>query len=213
MDRRTKEAVRYLGYGKHAADEQTLSLIKNSFAELEEAVSTRFVYRIFELQSDDAEYLQIGTLKIKSSHLARNLKDCTQAVIFCATLGTGVDMLLRRYSVTDMAQAVVMQACAAAMLEEACDSRQEELAAEFKKEGKYLRPRFSPGYGDFSIEHQADILKLLNASKEIGLFVTDGGMLAPLKSVTAVIGVSRKEAPCHVNGCERCEKTDCSYRR
>lgn len=31
MDRMTKEAIRYLGYGRNAVDEQTLALIKDSF--------------------------------------------------------------------------------------------------------------------------------------------------------------------------------------
>ena len=31
MDIRTKEAVRYLGYGRHAIDEQTLEFVQDSF--------------------------------------------------------------------------------------------------------------------------------------------------------------------------------------
>ena len=31
MDKRTREAVRYLGYGNHAVDEDTLLLIESSF--------------------------------------------------------------------------------------------------------------------------------------------------------------------------------------
>ena len=36
--------------------------------------------------------------------------------------------------------------------------------------------------------------------------MTAGGMLTPMKSVTAVIGLSRIKAPCHIKGCEACEK-------
>lgn len=46
MDARVREAVRYLGYGGHAVDEQTLALIEDSFTELEEAVGKRIIYRI-----------------------------------------------------------------------------------------------------------------------------------------------------------------------
>ena len=35
-DARTKEAIRYLGYGRHAVDEQTLALIDVSFGELDQ---------------------------------------------------------------------------------------------------------------------------------------------------------------------------------
>ena len=109
-----------------------------------------------------------------------------------------------------MARVVTLQACATTILEEYLDDWQGKMEEEMAKEGLYLRPRFSPGYGDFSIGHQEEILRMLDAAKTIGLTMTAGGMLTPMKSVTAVIGLSR---PCHIKGCEACEKTDCVYRR
>ena len=41
MDTRTKEAVRYLGYGNHAVDGQTLELIRDSFEELDRVADKR----------------------------------------------------------------------------------------------------------------------------------------------------------------------------
>jgi len=112
-----------------------------------------------------------------------------------------------------MSRAVVIQASAAAMLEEYLDTWQKETAAKLEDEKQYLRPRFSPGYGDFSISHQEMILRMLNAEKSIGLTLTNGGMLNPTKSVTAVAGISRTKERCPVHGCEACRKTDCAYRR
>jgi cobalamin-dependent methionine synthase I len=106
-----------------------------------------------------------------------------------------------------------MQACAAAMLEEYCDEMQDKIAQQLAEEQLYLRPRFSPGYGDFSILHQQEILNMLDAPKRIGLTMTDAYMLAPTKSVTAIIGVSNTKEPCHQKGCEECTKVDCLYRR
>lgn len=213
MDVRTKEAVRYLGYGNHAVDGRTLALVDSSFQELERAAGKRVIYRIFDVSLEENESLSIGTLKIKSRNLSRNLKSCEKAYIIGATLGVGVDALMRRYALTDMARAVVLQACAAAMLEEYLDGCQEELRKEQEADGFYLRPRFSPGYGDFSITHQEQILCMLDAPKKIGLSLTGGSMLTPTKSVTAIIGLSKVNIPCHVQGCESCEKIDCNYRR
>lgn len=212
MDIRTREAVRYLGYGRHAIDERTLTLIQDSFQELDQVSDARFVYRIFEISKADENGLTIGNLEIKSRNLAKNLKNCQEAVLFGATLGARVDMLMKKYSVTDMSKTVVLQACAAAELEEYCDEMQKQIAIRLG-EGLYLRPRFSPGYGDFSILHQRDVLQMLEAQKKIGLTLTEGYMLTPTKSVTAVIGISREKQPCHIKGCEECEKVDCAYRR
>lgn len=212
-DRRTKEAIRYLGYGQNAVDDRTLALVSTCLEELDECARKKVVYRIFEYIHKDEQELQIGTMNIKSKNLAHNLSDCEEVVVFAATLGAEVDRRLKKYSITNVAKAVVFQACAAACLEEYCDCFQQDLGQRFAGEGKCLRPRFSPGYGDFDICHQEEILRILDTSKKIGLSRTENNMLIPSKSVTAFIGISKKKIECHRHGCEVCNKTDCTYRR
>ena len=53
MNREIREAIRYLGYGRHAIDEQTLALVECSMEELKAKVRERFIYRIFELSQKD----------------------------------------------------------------------------------------------------------------------------------------------------------------
>ena len=213
MDRRTKEAVRYLGYGRNAADEKTLALIEDAFAELERTVSLKSVWRIFDLeQTVDGKNI-IGNMEIESNSLTRNLKGCVKAVLFGATLGAGTDRLIARISLSDMAKAVVIQSCAAVLLEEYCDERQVAIGEELEAEGLFLRPRFSPGYGDFDITYQQPLMRMLDCAKTIGLTMTDSFMMTPAKSVTALIGASPVKERCPVAGCEACGKTDCEYRR
>ena len=212
-EKRVREAVRYLGFGKNEADERTLELIQQSFKDLEQEAGPKSICQIFDLNHTEDGRLVIGQMEIQSKSLSRNLKGCRRVVLFGATLGAGVDRLMRRISLTDMARAVVLQSCAAAMLEEYCDECQKKIAAELEEEHLYLRPRFSPGYGDFDITHQDMILRMLDTAKKIGLTLTGGNMLTPSKSVTAVIGLSETETSCHIKGCEVCQKKDCAYRR
>ena len=213
MDARTKEAIRYLGYGRHAVDDHTLKLVESCFEELSQAACGRIVYRIFELEFPESGRILLGNLDIHSKNLYKNLTGCKKAVLLGATLGPKVDLLLRKYSIGDMARVVTLQACAAAMLEEYLDEWQTALEADMKKEGYYIRPRFSPGYGDFDIAHQDMILRMLDTAKKIGLTLTGGNMLTPSKSVTAVIGLSETETSCHIKGCEACQKKDCAYKK
>lgn len=134
--------------------------------------------------------LSIGPLSIESRDLAKALAGCEGAFLFAATLGAGIDRLIARYEAVDMPMALVLQACAVDAIETYADRTCESLARVCGAEGFALRPRFSPGYGDFSIQHQADILRLLDAGRRIGLSATDAHMLTPLKSITAVIGLS-----------------------
>ena len=208
-----KEALRYLGYGTHGAEESTLKMVRECFDELKRRAKERIVYRVFDLHMDEAGLIEIGNMRIESRSLSKNLKGCEKVILLGATLGIEVDILMKRYSCTDMARTVVMQACAAAYLEEYLDERQEVIAQEMKEEGYCLRPRFSPGYGDFSILHQRDLLAMTDTARRIGLTMTEGSMLTPTKSVTALIGLSKEYQDCHSKGCETCEKADCIYRR
>ena len=66
MNREIREAIRYLGYGRHAIDEQTLALVECSMEELKAKVRERFIYRIFELsQKDGVSKSETGPLKVK----------------------------------------------------------------------------------------------------------------------------------------------------
>ena len=192
MEKCFQEAVRYLGYGKNPVDEATSRLVEKGFLELEKVSARRSVFRIFEMNRIDEEKVAIGTLQISSKSLARNLNHCEKAVLFGATLGTGVDRLIARTSLTDMANAVVLQACAAAMLEEFCDEKQFEI-------------------GD--IGFQKSCMQMLDCAKAIGLTMTESFMMTPTKSVTAVIGASRIKERCPIAGCEVCDKKECIYRR
>ena len=84
-----------------------------------------------------------------------------------------------------------MQAAAAAMVEAYCNELNAGWKKEYLENGLYLRPRFSPGYGDFPLSAQKQILDGLEAGKRIGITLTEGYLMMPSKSVTAVIGVSR----------------------
>ena len=68
-DLRTKEAIRYLGYGKHAVDEGTLGLISDSFRDLEACAAAKSIYRIFECEHTGENELQIGKMNITSRSL------------------------------------------------------------------------------------------------------------------------------------------------
>lgn len=90
MDTRTKEAVRYLGYGSHAIDDDTLALIGSSFEELERTAGRRIIYRIFDVSFQGETGLKIGTMEVDSRNLRRNLDGCRNVIVLGATLGAGV---------------------------------------------------------------------------------------------------------------------------
>lgn len=209
---REKETLRYLGFHGHDADEQTLVLMEECFRELEQVAAPKYISREYPLKIEGIQ-IDMTCLVTESRNLEVNLRGCDSILLFAATLGSQVDVLLRKYETLQISKAVVIQAAAAAMLEEYCDEKNSLLEEEYKKQKRYLRPRFSPGYGDFSLECQRAISSALELNKRIGITLTDSLLMVPTKSVTAVIGVS--SIPCRgtVSGCESCDKGACAYRR
>ena len=87
------------------------------------------------------------------------------------------------------------------------------LRPQFAKEGFAMRWRFSPGYGDWDIHAQPELLRLTQA-ESIGISLTESLMLRPRKSVTAVIGLVRGENGDEKlpKGCATCTKLNCPSR-
>lgn len=206
------EILRYLGCKGQPVPENVEFLIEECKRELEQCAAPRAVWREFPLELEGDE-IRIGAITARSCSLGRNLKDCTGALLFAATLGSQVDIMLHRYGKLQMSKAVVFQAVSVAFLEEFCDEKNRELKEEYQKQGRYLRPRFSPGYGDFSLECQRQLVPALDLGRRIGVTLTDSLLMAPSKSITAVIGISDIPVSCRIQGCEICQKKDCAYRR
>ncbi|MFR5880627.1 MAG: hypothetical protein ACLUEQ_07395 [Cloacibacillus evryensis] len=72
--------------------------------------------------------------------------------------------------------------------------------------------RFSPGYGGVAPDESAKIIEALNARRAIAS-LTHSGMLVPIKSVTAVIGIADRPQKRYRN-CAACAAADnCPYRK
>lgn len=208
-----REVVRYLGYRGTEPDEAVRMLIFACIDEINIAAVPKFICERFPLSYSEETGFQAGSLNFSSHSLQRNLAGCQEVFLFAATIGIAVDTLIRRTAMMDSAKGLVMQAAAAAAIEAFCDEENDRLREQVKAEGLFLRPRFSPGYGDLTLECQRDFLRVLNARKNIGLTLTDSGLMVPIKSITAIIGISSIPTACHREGCELCSKTDCAYRR
>lgn len=208
-----EEILRYLGYHGSEADTTVMQSIDDCVDELQNYAVPRSERQLFDVVPYGQDEVLIGQIVIKSKDLAQHISGCKKAVLFAATLGAQADILLQRWSKLDMSRAVIMQACAAAVIEAYCDECEAQIAAEFAANGLFLRPRYSPGYGDFSIEYQKDLLAVLNCGKRMGLTITDSYMLVPTKSVTAVIGLTNEKTSCHIHKCMDCVAVNCPFRK
>ena len=211
VDRR--EVWRYLGLRGTRPDAAMAEQIEDVIAALSGAVEPRQVSRRFALRWMGGDALEIEGLRVESRALAKNLRGCGEAFLMAATLGIAPDRLIARAQAAgEMGRAMIVQAASAAMIEAWCDVVNEDLRAQAAREGLKLRPRFSPGYGDFPLACQEGLLRLLGAQKHAGIALTDSLLMIPTKSVTAVVGLSPDGCDART-GCEACGRRDCAYRR
>jgi len=205
-----REVLRYLRMGSVAADERVSALIGELTDTFAANTSPKNVYGIWDCDISPEAVIMEG-MTVESKSLAKHLTGCCRAALLAATLGTEADTLLRRYSVRDMEKAVISQAVCAAMIEAYCDEIENEIRQTPRVSGLCPTTRFSPGYGDFDIAHQKDIVRLLNCDRRIGLTLTGGYMLIPSKSVTAVIGFTEEKIH-NEEKCKHCAEKSCEFR-
>lgn len=190
------EVYRYLGYNGDKPDLNVIELVDDVEIEVGSAINAKSVYRIFDVIENDGKKLVTDVLTLDSEALSRNHAGCMKSVFVAATLGARVDILLQKYSQLSPGRAVVMQAVASAAMENYMDLTEDEIRTELG-EGLYLRPRFSPGYADLSLDYQKDIFRILDVPKKIGATLMDNLVMAPSKTVTAFIGVSSTDESVH----------------
>ena len=143
---------------------------------------------------------------LQSESLARNLSGCCGAILLAATIGPACDMLVRRAGVTSAVDASIYQAAGTAAIESFLDDMNDRYKADYEAQGLFLRPRFSPGYGDLKLDHQRDWFRLLDITKQIGIELTDSLLMVPTKSVTAIIGIGINKGTQGCSGCAGCNK-------
>ncbi len=186
----TFEILRYAGM--RGSSEDILCIIEQCQKELCGKLSYRTCRSEFEVKVSGEE-VDFGFMKVHSSALAKNLSGCSSAVIFAATVGIEIDRLIAKYGSISPTKALIFQAIGAERIEALCDELNNEVKLAAEACGKKTRPRFSAGYGDFPLEAQGDMIRVLDASKKIGVSLNQSLLMSPSKSVTAVIGISRAE--------------------
>lgn len=204
-----KEILRYSGAKKSTPDVE--KLMEECIEEAEKQLTYQICFcevpvLVFK------EKIMFSDVTVFSKNLSRVLLYCDTAILFGATVGVGLDRLISKYSKLSPAKALMFQAIGAERIETLCNTFCAEQNEVYKKQGKSLCPRFSPGYGDLDLALQKDLFRILNLPKNIGLTLNESMLMSPSKSVTAIVGVANCDFHAKT-GCGTCEKTDCEYRK
>ena len=209
------EARRYAGLQKAVDfDEEKI---------LEACEDTRLLAKpkgVWEIYDYDCETQTINanpTCKLQGKKIGQHLAGCEKVIALSATVGEDIEEdITRRFSSGEYSSAVLMDAAATAAVEQLADGMEKAISPKMAAQGFLLKWRFSPGYGDWPLEQQPELIRLAKA-EQIGVSLTTSMMLTPRKSITAIIGLYRKQENStaeHIpKGCAACTQKNCPSRR
>lgn len=185
-----KEILRYAGVS-HPTEE-----IHSLMTDCLELSLDSLSYKVCYIELPIKHYpdkIDLGFATSTSHSLIKNLDGCQSIVLFAATVGNALDRLIARYSSISPSKAFMLQAIGAERIEALCNSFNKEISESAQKNGKLTVARFSAGYGDFALELQKDIFRVLDCQRKIGLTLNESLLMSPSKSVTALIGIKNQE--------------------
>lgn len=188
---RRREIYRYLRLEGHAPDEAISADVERNLERLHKTADVRCVASLRPV-TRTGESLVFGDFSTESAMLKKNMKTSEYAVIFAMTLGAAVDRLISRLLITSKADAFITDACCAEYLESCANRYCAQVRDEAAEYDLIAHPRFSPGFADFGLEFQWPLIRSLHADKKMHIALTEGNMLVPTKTITALMGLDRR---------------------
>lgn len=189
-----KDILYCLGYGNNLPDEKTKALIEKIKNDTVSSLKPKAIHGTFPMESVD----------FSGNDIKEHLKNAKKIILFAATLGAESEKLSAFYSKTDMEKAVIFDCVCDAYIEAFADEYCDNLLKEYRSQELFINTRYSPGYGDFGIEHQKEFISMLNCERSIGLTVNESSVLIPRKSITAVMGIFTTPPQGKTRGCASC---------
>jgi hypothetical protein len=175
-------------------DEKPLAeSIKKAIDKAYTLIHGRGVFMTYALTGVDGNVVSGGETGglFKGGNMVKLLGQCDYATLMAATIGPDLENEVERIQRADeLTDAYALEMVGGWMADYMADKVDEFIEREIKKRGYNRTMRYSPGYGDWSLDNQPGVLAFSGADR-IGITLTETNIMIPRKSVTAVIGWKR----------------------
>jgi hypothetical protein len=177
--------------------------------------SPKYVYGEVRLGGigDDFIELESGD-RFLTKKIPAFIKGSDSLVIFVVTIG---DSLEKEASLLtsgkDPLAGYLLDRIGSFAVESLAENLEKRLRKDYAGKKRSLSSRFSPGYCDWPVEEQFKLSRALDFSKA-GVRLTEGCMMAPKKSISAIAAVADEGVfKDFISSCNICERGDCGFRR
>ncbi|MFA6850567.1 MAG: vitamin B12 dependent-methionine synthase activation domain-containing protein [Selenomonadaceae bacterium] len=209
----TAETRRYAGLNKSSFDEKT---IQEACIEAQLLAQTQGIWQLYDYNSCTFTVKASPDFLLQGTKICQHLNGAEKVILLAVTIGNTIEETITKYFKKGRySYSLLLDAAATTAVEQAADELEKTLHQQFDAQGYTMRWRFSPGYGDWDIKNQPELMRLSHAT-EIGITLTSSMMLQPRKSITAIIGLmpnARESAHLNKQSCKTCNKLDCISRK
>lgn len=174
---------------KELKEEGVARAIKHAIDSAYTLIHGRAVYRtvgVVEVLPDRVRCEGSDTL-LTGRNMTRLLARCPYATLLACTIGPELEQKVDAIKATHVSDAYFLDVVGGWMADYMADRVDGIIQSEILRSGYGRTMRYSPGYGDWDLTVQAELLRVVEA-ETIGISCTESSILQPRKSVTAVIG-------------------------
>lgn len=161
------------------------------------------------------DFIEIeGGIRFSTGGITQYIKCSDYMIIFLVTIGERVEKIAGEMtSGKDPLQGYLLDRIGSFAVESLAESVEKKIRRDHSRTKKSVSRRYSPGYCDWPIEDQRILAGIVDFSR-IGVSLTEGYMMLPKKSISAIVGVGDSGIFTGSGStCGICEKKDCLYRR
>ena len=170
------------------------------------SVSPSFLLSGGRIRLEEGEEFSIGKA-------AYNWTGLSYWALAICTIGQALEKEVSElFSSGEYAAAVALDSVGSVAVESVADYVNSKVCQQALDEGLELTPRISPGYGNWALEEQKLIFKLLTGEK-IGVTLSERHIMKPRKSISFGIGIGRGlTIERGIGRCRHCDMINCPYR-
>ena len=208
------EVRRYAGLRK--AENFNEQNIIDACEEAQLLINIRGIWNMYDYNPANQTVLSEPPVVIEGKSIGKHLEKCDKVICIAVTVGEEIEQeITKRFDKGEYVSSVLLDAAATTAVEQAADAMEKTIEQQVSRNSYSMRWRYSPGYGDWPLTQQPELFRLAHA-EEIGMQLSSAMMLIPRKSITAIIGLVKKNVDKKieaVHNCAACDKIDCPSRK
>ncbi|CAH2212125.1 hypothetical protein [Tepidibacter aestuarii] len=194
--------------------------LEDDVLEIKKYIKPCIYYKDINIKSIEKDKVVLDEIEIDSAYLAKGLSGCHKITLIVLSIGDYLNKYSKeKYHSLEFKKSSVADILGSHAVEILIDKFHNYLISKNILSGIHSSLRFSPGYGDWDLRYQKNILDILKTHKDIN--VSSNFLLQPIKSVTAIIGWSyqikernyptgyKKEICKGINSCSNCRTWAC----